>query len=165
MPAKSRAYTRCPEPPERAWSLVETGKGTRFRAAGVMDTEAADATWQTGRRPTDTQGWLWTRVLRETDDCLYALGSSTFPIGALVGVHRRQLMLGGMPARRLNYFQVAPGLYGTGFARQAFAAIARLVLDAGDTSIESRKPSRRSSMIEIVEKMAENITVSTSEPE
>jgi hypothetical protein len=40
-------------------------------------------------------------------------------------------MLGGMPARRLNYFQVAPGLYGTGFARQAFAAIARLVLDAG----------------------------------
>ena len=41
----------------------------------------------------------------------------------------------------------------------------RLVRGAGETSIESRKPSRRSSMIEIVEKIAENITVSTSVPE
>ncbi len=40
----------------------------------------------------------------------------------------------------------------------------RLVREAGDTSMESRKPSRRSSMIEIVEKIAENITVSTTVP-
>src|SRR5580704_14784727 len=39
-----------------------------------------------------------------------------------------------------------------------------LVRDAGETSMESRKPSRRSSMIEIVEKMAENNTVNTSAP-
>ena len=41
----------------------------------------------------------------------------------------------------------------------------RLVRGAGDTSMDSRKPSRRSSMMEMVEKMAENITVSTSVPE
>ncbi len=41
----------------------------------------------------------------------------------------------------------------------------KLVRGAGDTSIESKKPSRRSSMIEIVEKIAENITVSTRVPE
>ena len=40
-----------------------------------------------------------------------------------------------------------------------------LVRGAGETSMESRKPSRRSSMIEMVEKIAENITVSTSAPE
>ena len=40
-----------------------------------------------------------------------------------------------------------------------------LVRGAGLTNIESRKPSRRSSMMEMVLKMAENITVSTSEPE
>src|ERR1035441_292335 len=39
-----------------------------------------------------------------------------------------------------------------------------LVRDAGETSMESRKPSRRSSMIEIVEKIAENSTVSTNAP-
>ena len=40
-----------------------------------------------------------------------------------------------------------------------------LVRGAGETSIESRNPSRRSSMIEMVEKIAENITVMTSAPE
>jgi len=39
------------------------------------------------------------------------------------------------------------------------------VRGAGETSIERRKPSRRSSMIDIVEKMAENITVRTNAPE
>src|ERR1017187_10426670 len=39
-----------------------------------------------------------------------------------------------------------------------------LVRDAGETSMESRNPSRRSSMIEIVEKMAENSTVKTNAP-
>ena len=40
-----------------------------------------------------------------------------------------------------------------------------LVRGAGDTNMESRKPSRLSSMMEMVEKMAENITVSTRVPE
>src|ERR1017187_109180 len=39
-----------------------------------------------------------------------------------------------------------------------------LVRDAGETSIESRNPSRRSSMIEIVENIAENSTVKTNAP-
>jgi hypothetical protein len=41
----------------------------------------------------------------------------------------------------------------------------KLVRGAGETSMESRKPSRRSSMMEMVEKMAENITVNTRVPE
>src|SRR2546426_7641414 len=39
----------------------------------------------------------------------------------------------------------------------------RLVRDAGETSMESRNPSRRSSMIDMVEKIAENITVRSEE--
>src|SRR5262245_45123317 len=40
----------------------------------------------------------------------------------------------------------------------------RLVREAGETSIDNKNPSRRSSMIEIVEKIAENMTVSTTVP-
>jgi GNAT superfamily N-acetyltransferase len=101
--------------------------------ASIADTDAADAQWY--RRSSDTHGWKWSRVLRETDDCLYVLGSPTLGIACLFGLRGRHLKLSRGPARRLDYFQVAPALRGTGFARQAFAAFARFALDAGASEV------------------------------
>ena len=127
----AKRYAGCPPAPTRVWDLTGPGSGTAFRAASIADTDAADRDWEKERRPTDTNGWLWSRVLRETDDCVYRLGSDALPVAALFGMRGKHLKLPLGAARRLNFFQIAPQLRGTGFARQAIAVFGRFALQAG----------------------------------
>lgn len=99
---------------------------------GLLDAaKQADAGWASQRRPGDTNGWQWERVLREVGDCVYQLGSPTVPIAALFAMPAKVLSLPRGPTVRLNFFQVAPPLRGSGFARLAFAIAGRFALAAG----------------------------------
>jgi len=122
----------CPTPPQRRWELPGAGSETTFRLASLADVQVADG-WP--RRAADTHGWSWETVLRGADECVYALGSPTWPVAALFGTRPKNLDLTCGPTRRLNFFQIDPGLRGTGFARLSLAAFGRLVTDAAGKAL------------------------------
>ena len=125
-------YPHCPEPTPRAWTFPLVG--TVSLAQPTFEQIGAVARlWEPLRRPSDTNGWEWLRVFTDARDCVYALGLD--PVVALYGTTARNLDLGGVPTRRLNYFQIAPNLRGSGIAQLAFAVFARMTADFEGTEL------------------------------